>query len=158
MRYADNSFVSNPGSAEHILYSAKVLPDGSIQLKECGKENLHDIIQSYKDTTDMAYILAKLQSGDMSVINQRPAMYGDFTQYPKTLADALQLQIDSRNLFDRLPAEIKKKFDNDPNKFFAASGTNEWFEKIEPALSEEMKNVIFPAKVEEPVVDQEVKE
>ena len=158
MKYADNSFVSNPGSAEHILYSAKVMPDGSIQLKECGKENLHDIIQSYKDTTDIAYILAKLQSGDMSVINQKPVMYGDFTQYPKTLADALQLQIDSKNLFDRLPAEIKKKFDNDENKFFASSGSQEWFEKISPALSEDVRNAIFPPKVEDIPVDNEVKE
>lgn len=163
MKYADKRFVSNPGSPIHQLYSPKVMSDGSVELVECGKENIDDFIQSFKESTDINYILTKLSMGDTSVLHKSNGMYGDFTGMPSTFAEVLQLQIDSRNLFYSLPVEVRRKFDNDPNQFFAQSGNEEWFEKIKPALSDEMKEVIWPSKpvpvpVDPPVVEKEVKE
>lgn len=147
IRYASNEFVSDPGSPIEITYSPKVNKDGSIELVETGKVNTDEMIQSYKDSTDIRMILARCAEGDFSGLNMKTPMYGDFTQMPKTYAEALQLRIDADNLFNSLPVDIKQKFDNDSNKFFAQSGTEEWYKNIEGVLPEDVKNVLFPVEV-----------
>lgn len=125
-----NSFITDPGDPIHVVYGSKVQPNGMIKLEPIGKENTDDFIQSFAESTDISFILAKLAAGDTSVLNQRQVMYGDFTKAPTNLAEAMQLQIDSRNAFDRLPVEVKQKFNNDPNQFFASAGEAAWFDKL----------------------------
>lgn len=154
LKFADNSIVSESGSGLHDVFNAKVLPDGRIDLVKTGVEDIHAKIQAEKACTDMSYIIAKIESGDMSVIDDRNAMYGDFTTMPSNLAEMMQLQIDANRMFDSLPVEVKKEFDNDRNKFFASSGSEEWFKKVSPVLSPEMREALNPVKpvVVEPVV------
>lgn len=156
MKFADNSIVSNPGSAIHVLYGPKVTKNGEFELVEIGEENIHDYIQSQKELTDMSYILSRMAAGDTSVLAGE-GMYGDFTTMPDTLAGMLQLQLDSNRLFDSLPFDVREKFDFDQNKFFAQSGTEDWFKKISSVLSDDVKNKIFPIKeeVSESVVKEE---
>lgn len=130
VKFANNSIYTNKGDPIHILYSPIVNDDGSIELKESGKENTDEIIQSYAESTDIHVILARYAAGDLDVLNQRKAMYGDFTQMPKTFAEVLQLQIDSRNLFNSLDIDTRNKFNNDPNEFFARAGSKEWFDLL----------------------------
>lgn len=145
MKYADNSIVSNPGSAIHIKYGPKVTDNGDFELVEIGKENLHDYIQSQKELTDMSYILSRMAAGDTSVISGE-GIYGDFTHVPDTLAGVLQLQIDSNRLFESLPVDVREQFDFDANKFFAQSGSMDWFEKISPVLPDDMRENFRPAE------------
>lgn len=142
MRYADNSFRSNPGNPEHVLYSPKVLANGEIELKPSGVENTDEIIQSFAESTDIRLILSRVAAGDLQVLKQRTGSFGDFTQMPKTFAEVLQLQIDSKNLFDSLPIDVRDKFNGDPSQFFAQSGSPEWFEKLDSVLPEEMRSMI----------------
>ena len=128
--YDDGSIVSNPGDPIHVLYTPKVNDDGSIELIENGKENKDDKIQSEAASCDLRLIVQKYIDGDISVLNQRTLSFGDTTEYPKTYADMLQLQINAKIQFDKLPKDVKEKFDNDVNKFFATAGTEEWYEKV----------------------------
>lgn len=141
------NIVSNPGNPIHVIYGSKVEKDGKIKLSPIGKENTDDYIQSFKDSTDMAFILAKLAQGDTSVLNRNSPIFGDFTKAPRTFAEALQLQIDSDAAFDRLPAEMKAKFNNDKNQFFASAGSNEWFDKL-GLSTEEKKEEVKPVESE----------
>lgn len=125
-----NSFSTCHGSSEHIIYSAKVMDDGTIKLKEAGKENIQQKIDSFRDSTDMAYILHRLAQGDTSVLNQKQPMFGDFTKTPKNLAETLQMHIDAENAFYKLPLEVRSKFDNDFNKWFSSAGTERWLENM----------------------------
>lgn len=125
-----NSFSTCPGSPEHIIYSAKVMDDGTIKLKEAGKENIQQKIDSFRESTDMAYILHRLAQGDNSVLNQKQPMFGDFTKMPKTLAETLQLHIDAENEFYKLPLDVRSKFDNDFQKWFVTAGSDGWCEKM----------------------------
>lgn len=154
MKFADQSIVSNPGSPRHVLYAPKVSSNGSVVLVESGFEDTDAYIQSFLESTDIHLVMAQLKEGDTSVLNRRPGAYGDFTKAPKTFAEALQLQIDSNRLFDSLPADVKRKFDNSSSQFFAVAGTKEWFDKIEPVLPDEVKSMVFP-KVD---VSSDVKE
>ena len=75
-------------------------------------------------------IIRKYLDGDESVLNQKALAFGDTTQFPKTYAEMLQLQIDAKIAFDKLSPETKNKFNNDSNQFFAQAGTDEFYEKL----------------------------
>lgn len=141
IKYADNSIVSESGSEIHVIYTPKVTENGNFELVPSGKENIHEFIQSQKNTTDMSYILARMAAGDPSVMVDG-AVYGDFSNVPDTLAEVLQMQIDSNNLFSKLPLSVREQFDYDPNKFFAQAGSSAWLEKMSPVLSEDVRKLI----------------
>lgn len=129
-----NDFVTSPGSEIHILYNPKIQEDGTIILVESGKENIQEFIDSFRGSTDMSFIISRLAAGDLSVINQRPALYGDFTDFPKTYAEALQRVIDAQQQFYTLPLEVRNSFDNDYMKWFATSGSDDWMVKMASVL------------------------
>lgn len=131
-------FVSDPGSPIHVLYSAKVDKNGVTVLEKVGEENTDDMIQAAKESTDINMIIKYYEAtGDESVLNRYVPQYGDFTKVPKSLAEFLQLRIDSQNFFDALPADIKQKFDNNSDMFFAQAGNEDWYEKLKPVIDPE---------------------
>lgn len=134
-------FASNPGDPIHEIYGEVVDVDGSIKLVPIAYENTDDIIASQADSTDIHTIIARFRAGDLGALNQRKGIYGDFTEAPKTYAEALQMQIDGKRAFDKLPVELKKKFDNDYHKFLASAGSDEWLEKLEAVMPKEEKVV-----------------
>lgn len=129
-----NSFSTNPGERYHILYSPKIRQDGTIALVECGKEDIQEMIDSFRDSTDMNYIVNRLMAGDDSVLNQKVPMYGDFTEMPKSYAEALQMVIDAKENFYKLPLDVRSQFDNDYMQWFATAGSDPWLEKMSPVL------------------------
>lgn len=122
-------FVTSSGSDIHILYSGKLMPNGEIKLSECGKESISDKIQAQVPFTDINYIINRLTMGDTSVLRDG-AMYGDFTEVPKSLAEALEVIINGQKKFDELPVEIKNKFDNNYYAWIQQAGSIPWMEKM----------------------------
>ena len=104
-------------------------------------ENTDEIIDSYLESTDIRIILNRVANGEVELLNKTAGSYGDFTKAPRTLAEALQLQMDSNRLFQSLPVDTRRQFDDDPNKFFAAAGSTEWFEKLADILPEQMRSM-----------------
>lgn len=137
IKFFKNDLFTNPGDPIHIIFRPVVDKEGNINLEEAGKENTDDIIQADAPSCDIQLILAQCAAGDMSALNKVQGMYGDFTMMPKTYAEMLQLQIDSHKMFESLPIDVKKQFDNDPNKFFVQAGNKEWFEKLGYVQKEE---------------------
>ena len=121
-----NSFVTSSGDEYHIVYSSVLNDDGTIDLVPSAKDRIQDFINSFVPQTDMHYILAQLKNGNTSVINRAPMMYGDFTDAPKSYAQALQMVIDGRATFDALPLSVRNKFDNSFEKWFATAGSSDW--------------------------------
>lgn len=148
-----NSFISNPGDQFHVNYSPRVLDSGEIKLVESGKDDIKQKINSFRDSTDMSFILQRLAVGDTSVLNQRPGMFGDFTQMPTTYAEALQLVIDGRREFDALPLDVKNSFNNDFRQFLASAGTPEWHEKLSSLRPKSDKVSTIPDDVTTPSVN-----
>lgn len=148
-----NSFTSHSGDVFHVRYSPRVLQSGELKLVESGKDDIKAMINSFRDSTDMSFILQRLAVGDSSVLSQRPGMFGDFTQMPTTYAEALQLVIDGRREFDALPLSVKNSFNNDFRQFLASAGTPEWNEKLSSLLPDSDDVV-----VDKPSVEADVKE
>lgn len=105
-------YYTNTGEKEHIVYSSKFDENGNIVLFEAGRQNIPEFINSHAESVDINVILQRFTEGDTSALSRRQLMFGDFTQTPKTLADALNLVIAGENMFNSLDPEDKKKFNN----------------------------------------------
>ena len=112
------------------VLSGKLMPDGTIKLTEVDEIDIKAEINSHASTCDMAYILSRLKLGDVSVLNGNQGVYGDFTVFPKTYAEMLQLVQSGEDAFASLPLDVRASFDNDINKWFATIGTEEWSDKM----------------------------
>lgn len=141
-------FFSNPGSPIHDIYGPVVGEHGEVYLEKQGEENIQDFIQSFAESTDIHVIVKRIQAGEQDLLKKRPGAYGDFTQMPKTYAEALQMQINAQNTFDSLSDEMKAKFNYDPNQFFAQAGTDEWFKKLDSEIPQEVKDSVIPKESE----------
>ncbi len=73
--------------------------------------------QSFKDSCDVNKIVKKAQkTGTISHLNKHQATYGDLSGFDFTEA---QMQLaKAGEIFDDLPSEIRREFDNSPAKFF----------------------------------------
>ena len=82
-------------------------------------------------------------------------MYGDFTQFPKSYVEMLNMVLDGERYFDSLPLETRKKFDNDRGKWFASIGNADWFENMGYVSSEtvERPSVVPDVSIEKEVVE-----
>lgn len=126
-----NEFSTPEGSPYEDIYSVKVLKDGTCVLEVTGKKNVQDEINAWKEHTDMSYILRAMATGQY--MPRDNIMYGDFTQTPETLSDALQTIINAEKAFYELPLEMRNKFDNDWKKWMvmANSETEKFMDMME---------------------------
>ena len=72
------------------------------------------------------------------MLNKREGLYFDSTSMPKTLAEAQNAILALNQEFEKLPAEIKQKFDNSSEKYIAQYGRKEWGDKL-GILTKEVK-------------------
>lgn len=144
-----NSFVTDPGSDVKILYSSKILPNGMIRLTPNGKESISEKINAQKGYTDINYIINRLMAGDNSMLREG-AVYGDFTQVPKSLAESLQIIIDGQAKFDALPLDVKNKFNNNYYQWIMESGSVPWMEKMNIPI----QKIVEEVKEEESAVSE----
>ena len=112
-------FPSCVGSGIKVLYAPVFDRDGVMHLEQAGTEDLYASIQSHKDSCDIYVILGRYQAGDVSALSKVQGLYGDFTQVPKTFAEALNVMIAAESYFDSLPVEEKAKYNNSFHQYLA---------------------------------------
>lgn len=125
-----NSFLTSVGEKFHVLFDSRLNEDGTIRLIESGREDIQAKINSHASSCDMSVIIRKLQLGDTSVLTSKQPMYGDFTQFPTSYAEVLDLVNRSDKAFTSLDPEVRAQFDNDKSKWFAAIGSPMWLEAM----------------------------
>lgn len=141
------------GSPVRTLYGGRYDANGRVVLEEKGKENLYDYIQSFRDSVDLNVILARFSNGDTEALSKAQGFYADVTDFPKTMADALNRINECEEMFKSLPLEVRQKFDCSFEQFLSQSGSEDWLEKMG------MKpDVVVDQQRVEPAVVQEVKE
>lgn len=133
---ARDRIFSDPGSPEHITYAGHYDEKGRVVLEESGRENLYDYIQSYAESCDIHVLMKRYANGDVDALSQKQGFYGDFLDFPKTYAEALNHMNEMERQFMALPVETREKFGNSFTEFLAASGEADFLErlgiKIEP--------------------------
>lgn len=136
-----NVFVSNPGSKIVAEYGFVTSDDGSTSVGVVGEKNLDAIIQSNKDTGNVALLVAKYNAGDTEALNNVRGVYGDFRNMPTTYAEMVSRLNECRSVFEALPVDIKEQFDNNPDVFWSEYG------------SERFNNIVA-GSVGQPTVDE----
>lgn len=126
-------FPSQPGSGVVDEYTAQYCKDGTIELIKTGEHDLYADIQSHKDSCDLQTIIRQYFNGDPAALSRVQGVYMDVTEIPDNIHEAMQLMDNARKDFDKLPVDVKERFDFDANKFLATLGTQEWFSKMQVA-------------------------
>lgn len=121
---------SDPGSPEHITYAGRYDEKGRVVLEESGRENLYDYIQSYAESCDIHVLMKRFANGDVDALSHKQGFYGDFLDFPKTYAEALNHMNEMERQFMALPVETREKFGNSFTEFLAASGEADFLERL----------------------------
>ena len=132
-------FISNPGSKIVPEYGLTTSDDGVTTVGVVGEKNLDAIIQSNKDSGNVALLVAKYNAGDTEALNRVKGVYGDFRNMPTTYAEMVSRLNECRAVFEALPVDIKEQFDNNPDVFWSEYGT-ERFNNIVAGGSEQLVN------------------
>lgn len=128
---------SSPGSDIQPLYELVKDDFGQDVLEQVGQQSISTLINAWADSTDMSYILARLNAGDASVLNVRPdAFYGDVSDMPNDHRAALTAIQNARTYFDNLPAETREKFGNSFETWFGDAGSESWINRMLKKSSE----------------------
>lgn len=73
--------------------------------------------QAFKESTDINRLLARhARAGTLSHLEQFGGQYGDFDFDFQTMQNRLA---EGKSIFERLPAEVRREFKQDPTAFFA---------------------------------------
>ena len=121
---------SDPGSPEHITYAGHYDEKGRVVLEESGRENIYDFIQSHAESCDIHVLMKRYQNGDVDALSQKQGFYGDFLDFPKTYAEALNHMNEMERQFMALPVETREKFGNSFTEFLAASAEPDFLDRL----------------------------
>lgn len=121
---------SDPGSPEHITYAGHYDEKGRVVLEESGRENIYDFIQSHAESCDIHILMKRYQNGDVDALSQKQGFYGDFLDFPKTYAEALNHMNEMERQFMALPVETREKFGNSFTEFLAASAEPDFLDRL----------------------------
>lgn len=121
---------TDPGSPEHITYAGHYDEKGRVVLEESGRENIYDFIQSHAESCDIHVLMKRYQNGDFEALSQKQGFYGDFLDFPKTYAEALNHMNEMERQFMALPVETREKFGNSFTEFLAASAEPDFLDRL----------------------------
>lgn len=119
----DEQFTS-PGNCRKPLYSPVYGDDGNLVLECTGYKDTDLEISSYRELTDIAYIISRINAGDTTVLPDPNALYADVTDLPNTPIGMVNFLDAMRRKFDSLPAETRELFDNSFSRFIAGVPTH----------------------------------
>ena len=114
------------------VFQEEITKDGKKELVMVGKTNIYDKIQEGREDTEIQNILMHLANGDLSVLRQQQPQYIDSTTLPKSLMEANNIVIKAKQEFEKMPKEVREKFDYDPELYINTMGTKEWLDKMSP--------------------------
>ena len=89
--------------------------DGCGKLEQVGERRSYELIQSYKQETDINYLVQKYMSGDTSVLQRVQGLYTDITDAPESLIEAQERIKTAERIYNTLPEEAAKAVGNAAN-------------------------------------------
>lgn len=114
------------------VYQEEIDKDGKKVLVMVGKTNIYDKIQESREDTKISNILMHLANGDLSVLRQQKPQYIDSTTLPKNLMEANNIVLKAKQEFEKMPKEVREKFDYNVDVYVNTMGTKEWLDKMSP--------------------------
>ena len=144
-----------PEGTHFIKTYQEEINDGVKTLVETGFKNIYEEIQSCLEETKIENILHQVAMGDLSQLNAREGTYIDATTMPKNLMEAQNIVLRMKSEFEKMPTEVKNKFNNSADKYVELMGTKEFHEIMAPyneqiaKIAEEKSHKEYLKKVQE---------
>lgn len=110
---------------------------GKKEIVRTGETNIYEMIQASAEGCKLQNIIAKC-NGDYSSL-MAEGNFVDISEMPTSLMEMQNLILKTTDEFEKLPAEIKKKFENSVEKYISSYGTQEWGEALGLIKKEERK-------------------
>lgn len=154
-------FYSDAGSHMHPTFEVQLDERGHKVLIQTGEKDIYEEIQSYYEDTKIENIIARCAAGDRDILNQRQGVYADITGAPKDLFEAQNTILKLQGEFDKLPVDIRAKFDNSKERFISMFGSDEFWDilGIKTEKLEKTEEVTFDGqKVQDPLTPEVVNE
>lgn len=124
--------IGTPEGDHFLPVYQEEIKDGVKTLVQTGYTDVYEHILADFEGTKIENILHAVAMGDLAALNAREATYVDATNMPKTLMEAQNLVIRMKSEFDKMPTEVKEKFNNSADKYVELMGTDEFNDIMEP--------------------------
>lgn len=122
---------SPSGEKLEDTYEMRITPRGHKILEKNGKTDVYEFIQTSLEETKIENIIRRALGGDESALATMHGVYMDVSDAPKSLAEMQQAVITATLEFEKLPLEIREKFNHSAMQYVAEFGTEEWIKKLE---------------------------
>lgn len=131
-RPEEDHYRSDIGEKIEMRHSAHMGTDGRRFLAKDKPVAVWDLIQSHKEECEIENIIRRAVEGDYNALNATSGVFMDITNCPSSIAEAQQYIINAKEEFDKLPKEIKQKFEFNPEIYIAEMGGNTkgWLDKM----------------------------
>lgn len=137
------------GNREEKLFGLKKNEKGENEFYIKGITNVYEKIQAFKDECMIENILKRcIDTGDMSILNQREATYEDISNLPTSIIEAKRRIFEAEMIYEHLPEEEKEKYKNF-NKFL-----KETLEPEEPKNKKKETEKTVPEETKGEQVDE----
>lgn len=123
---------TNSGTMFINTYQEVIDKKGKKRLEKTGETNVYESIQVDAESCKIENILHAVAMGDLNALHQREATYCDSTTMPKTLREAQDLVIRLKDEFYKMPVDVRKEFENSPEKYVSLMGTEEFKQIMAP--------------------------
>lgn len=112
-RYVHRNHIRRPcpsGGHRQPVYKRLRDPQGCAYLEKVGETDTQDLIDSYRDETDINRIVRRYTAGDTSVLARVQGVYFDATGAPTNLTTAFETVNLAKDYFNQLPASVQREF------------------------------------------------
>lgn len=132
-------FYAPAGRKTEMRHRASITKEGVRELIKDKEVAIYDLIQSHREECEIENIIRRAVEGDYNALNAVNGVFEDITNCPASIAEAQQYIIDAKAEFEKLPKEIKAKFEYNAEMYIAELGNNpkSWLEKT--GFAEEIK-------------------
>ena len=140
-------FYAPTGRKTEMRHRASITKEGVRELIKDKEVAIYDLIQSHREECEIENIIRRAVEGDYNALNAVNGVFEDITNCPASIAEAQQYIIDAKEEFEKLPKDIKAKFEYNAEMYIAELGNDpkSWLEKT--GFAEEIK--LNRAKAEE---------
>ena len=140
-------FYAPAGRKTEMRHRASITKEGVRELIKDKEVAIYDLIQSHREECEIENIIRRAVEGDYNALNAVNGVFEDITNCPASIAEAQQYIIDAKAEFEKLPKDIKAKFEFNAEMYIAELGNDpkSWLEKT--GFADEIK--MNRAKAEE---------
>lgn len=96
------------GSGLKELYIPFFNDDGHLEIKESGIFDRQEQIDANAASCDISVLIARFDAGDVTALNRRQGMFGDFTSAPDSYRQALEIIHSYNSAFDGLSPDQRE--------------------------------------------------